>query len=202
MKPLFFPLSGLLLALPLLASAQTEPKAAPKKPAATKPAPKAKPSASRTDIKSQANQMAAGIHAAEVALTPAELAIAERVQTGHLPCELGASVTLTRDPQSPGYFDLRLKNLKYRMAPVPTSTGAIRLEDAHAGAVWLQLANKSMLMNQKLGARLADECQSPQQMDVAAALQRNPAQSLLDVPTPAAAPAVPGPQTNPAGTTR
>jgi hypothetical protein len=32
---------------------------------------------------------------------------------------------------------------------VATSTGTVRLEDKQAGAVWLQIANKSMLMNQK-----------------------------------------------------
>jgi hypothetical protein len=51
--------------------AQT-PAPAPAKPAvkpAVKPAAAAKPSTSRTEIKSTANQMAAGIQAAEQALT-------------------------------------------------------------------------------------------------------------------------------------
>jgi hypothetical protein len=49
------------------------------------------------------------------------------------------------------------------------------------GAVWLQLSNKSMLMSQKLGRRLADECRSPLQQVVAEQLKLNPAPSLLDV---------------------
>ena len=49
-------------------------------------------------------------------------------------------------------------------------------------AVWLQLANKSMLMNQKLGKRLADECMSPVQVVVAEALKKNPGVSVLDAP--------------------
>ena len=62
----------------------------------------------------------------------------------------------------PGYFNLKGKGYSYRMHPVVTSTGAIRLEDQHdGGAVWLQLANKSMLMDQKAGKRLADECIEP-----------------------------------------
>ena len=80
------------------------------------------------------------------------------------------------------------KNLKYRMFPVATSTGAIRLEDQKAGAVWLQLGNKSMLMNQKLGQRLADECMSPQQVAVAESLKLNPAQSVLGSAAPVPAP--------------
>jgi hypothetical protein len=68
------------------------------------------------------------------------------------------------------------------MFPVLTTTGAIRLEDRKAGAVWLQLANKSMLMNQKLGTRIADECASPAQIAVAEAIKLNPPVSVLDAP--------------------
>jgi len=149
----------------------------------------AKPSASRQELKSKANQMAAGVRAAEAALSPEVLDIAQRVQVGRLPCELGAFVTLTADPRSPGYFDVAVRNLKFRMAPVATTTGAIRLEDHKAGAVWLQLANKSMLMNQKLGQRLADACVGPEQAIVAESMNRNPAPSVLDAPPGAAAPA-------------
>ncbi|HEX5285465.1 MAG TPA: hypothetical protein VFW43_00910 [Polaromonas sp.] len=186
--------TAVLLVAPSLTMAQTTTKAT--KPAATstkpaeKPAAKKKPavSANRTNLKSAAKNVAAGIEAAEAALTPAELAIAERVQVGNLPCELGASVTLVQDAKAPGYFDMQGKNFKYRLFPVLTSTGAIRLEDQKAGAVWLQLANKSMLMNQKLGIRLADECMSPAQMVVAENLKINPPPSILDAPKPVAIP--------------
>jgi hypothetical protein len=143
-------------------------------------------SKSRVEAKALASQMAIGIQAAEAALTPAELAIGERVYQGRLPCELGAFVTLTADPKAPGYFDVQIKNVKYRMLPVITSTGAIRLEDHQAGAVWLQLANKSMLMSQKLGQRLADECMSPDQVKVAQMMIHNPAPSLLEALPPVA----------------
>lgn len=158
-------------------SANAEKSAAKKKPVV---------SASRTNLKSTAVNVAAGIEAAEAAMTPAELAIAERVEVGKLPCELGASVTLTADAKNPGYFNMQGKNFNYRMFPVPTSTGAIRLEDQKAGAVWLQLANKSMLMNQKLGIRLADECASPAQLAVAENLKLHPAVSILEVLPPTA----------------
>jgi hypothetical protein len=146
-------------------------------PKSTKAAPK--PTSSRQQLKSAAKNVAAGIEAAEAALTPAEMAIAERVQVGAVPCELGTVVNLVADPKYPGYFNVQVKSLKYRMFPVETSTGAIRLEDKKAGAVWLQLANKSMLMNQKLGQRLADECMSPEQVAVAEALKKLPAQSMF-----------------------
>jgi hypothetical protein len=63
---------------------------------------------------------------------------------------------------------------------VLTSTGAVRLEDEKSGAVWLQLANKSMLMNQKQGKRLADDCMNPDQLRVAKAMERSPQPGLLD----------------------
>ena len=182
-----------LLAAPALSQAQSASAASTKdgksgKPAATTAAKK-KPevNANRTNLKTTAKNVAAGVEAAEAALTPAELAIAERVQVGKLPCELGASVTLTADAKNPGYFTMQGKNFNYRMFPVATSTGAIRLEDQKAGAVWLQLANKSMLMNQKLGIRLADECASPDQLAVAENLKLNPPVSILEA-LPASAP--------------
>jgi len=66
------------------------------------------------------------------------------------------------------------------MHPVESKTGAIRLEDPARGAMWLQLGNKSMLMSQKLGQRLADECQSPAQLTYAEQLKKNPLPSILE----------------------
>lgn len=134
-------------------------------------------------------------------LSAEQLAIADKVHLGRIPCELSAQVTLTRHPQVVGRFVLEIAKLRYAMEPVVTSTGAVRLEDAAAGTVWLQLANKSMLMNQKLGKRIADECMSADQQLVAQTLARSPAPSLLDAPEPAALPVVlaqPQPQPAPA----
>ena len=157
----------------------TKPKAAEKK---SDTVAKASPTSSRTRLHSGAVQVASGLAAAEAALTPEELQIAERVYTGRMACELGAFVSIEADTQSPGRFHVEGKGFKYHMAPVATTTGAVRLEDQRAGAVWVQIANKSMLMNQKLGQRMADECMSPQQVVVAEAIKKNPPQSLLDNP--------------------
>jgi len=149
-------LGALALATPALMaqSSATLPTKKPAKVVAKKPAKVV--AKSRAELKTQVNQIATGIRAAEAALTPAELAIAQLIEVGPVQCELGVSVTVTADPKVPGYFDVQGKKFRFRMAPVVTSTGAIRLEDVQAGAVWLQLANKSMLMNQKSGSRLAD----------------------------------------------
>ena len=178
MKNLLLPASlatCVWLAAPAVLAQSVDQPAAKKASAA-----KAQPSPSRTDIRTAANQMATGMSAAEAALEPTELAIAQQVHTGVLRCELGVTVTLTGDLQSPGYFNLQGKNFRYRMFPVVSSTGAIRLEDPKAGAVWLQLSNKSMLMNQKAGQRMADECMSPAQLTVAQAMRDKLVPGLLD----------------------
>lgn len=141
---------------------------------------KASATSSRTRLHSGAMQVAAGISAAEAALTPDERAIADNVYTGRMACELGAFVEVEPDAQSPGRFYVHGKGFKYHMSPVVSATSAVRLEDQQAGAVWIQIANKSMLMNQKLGQRMADECMSPQQVTVAEAIKKDPPPSLLD----------------------
>ena len=123
----------------------------------------------------------AGSAMAQPALLSADhIAVAALVQVGTLPCELGQSVTLLPEPGQLGYFNLAMGKARYRLAPELTTTGAVRLEDKGAGIVWLQLANKSMLMNQKLGRRLADECKSAVQVQVADDMRRNPPVSVLD----------------------
>lgn len=170
--------SSLLSASMALAQAVGHASAAGKSDAKSKPAAQ-----NKTSKPAKKNEPVKRAVAAppETPLAPQELSIAERVHVGHLPCELGASVQMTADANTPGYFNLQGKGYKYRMKPVTTSTGAIRLEDEKAGAVWLQLANKSMLMDQKNGRRLADECAHPDQVAVANDMKLNPPPALIDV---------------------
>jgi hypothetical protein len=116
-------------------------------------------------------------------LTPSpspEILIAQQIHQGQLPCELGATVRIEADPSQAGAFHVQGKGFKYRMFPVQTSTGTLRLEDKKAGTVWLQLANKSMLMDQKRGRRIVDDCVHPDQLAVAEAMKTNPPPSLFD----------------------
>ena len=181
-------IATLMLAAPLLvvgqsAMAQTD-SSAKAKAAAAKKAP-AKKAVAKKGGKAAvaagagaATAVAAG--PASKALSTEELAVSERVFKGRIPCELGAYVNVLADSANPGYFIIDGRGFKYHMAPVSTSTGAVRLEDRAAGAVWIQIANKSMLMNQKAGQRLADECMSPEQQQVAESIRKNPIPSLLD----------------------
>lgn len=116
-------------------------------------------------------------------LSEADLAAAKQVYMGEMPCELGAKVKVAAGRRD-GIFVVTTKGYRFLMHPVESRTGAIRLEDPKRGAMWLQLGNKSMLMSQKLGQRLADECQSPQQVTFAEELKRNPRPSILDAPKP------------------
>ncbi|MFM2240368.1 MAG: hypothetical protein RJA69_1742 [Pseudomonadota bacterium] len=114
------------------------------------------------------------------ALDPELIAVAEQVHLGQIACEMGQMVIITTDEKSPGRFYMHHKQQTYHLAPVMSKTGALRLEDSRKGAVWIQLSNKSMLMNSQLGQRLADECQSPAQAAVAQAMKLAPPIHLLE----------------------
>ncbi len=154
-------------------------KAPAKKPVAKAPAARSK-KAAVAGTAAAATAAAAAAAAVDQPLGPEALEIAQRVHTGDIGCELGKRVSVQRDSDKPGYFKVSGHGFNFHMSPVATSTGAVRLEDTRAGAVWLQIANKSMLMNQKVGQRLADECMSPEQMQVAEAMKTTPAPNLLE----------------------
>ncbi len=193
----------LIAAAPALLQAQT---AAPAKPAAKDAAKPAAKAAVKPGAKAAASPggnlsatRAARIKAIEertpvddepaVKLTPADLEVAKLVHTGDIPCELGATVHVTPHKRE-GFFIVRAGIQRFRMHPVESRTGAIRLEDPVAGAMWLQLGNKSMLMSQKMGKRLADECMNPAQSAMNDQLKKNPLPSLLEPLPPGVPPAV------------
>ena len=187
---------SLLVLVPALTlamgSVQAQDKKAAKpaaaKTTAAKKAPAKKAPAKRASTAKKGAAVAAGAGAAAAAaaipaqqtLTPAEMTIAKQDYQGRISCELGASVNIAKDSEKPDYFIVEGKGFKYHMSPVSTSTGTVRLEDQHAGAMWLQVANKSMLINRKLGQRLADECMSPEQNQVAEAIKKNPPAALFE----------------------
>lgn len=156
--------AALILSLPFAALSQVESKSkAKKKPAAV--AEQALPST-----------------AVDAPLTPAQTAIVPNVYTGPQACEAGVSVILTPDVSGSGYFSVTVKSRTYHMYPVVTLSGAVRLEDPKEGAIWLQMTNKSMMMNQKTGSRLADDCINPAQAAVALAMKKNGTPGILDAP--------------------
>jgi hypothetical protein len=91
-------------------------------------------------------------------ISDAQLQIADRVHTGEAACEFDQVVNLARIDSQPGHFKLTYKKVAYTVVPEETTSGALRLEDKKAGIVWIQIPSKSMLMNSKIGQRLADNC--------------------------------------------
>lgn len=177
-------LAALLIGLAAPALAQTAP-SAPARPAAAKPAaqPAAKSPGKRKPLARSAQKAVEEVTPIDddpsIRISEADLEVARQVFVGEMPCELGASVRV-RGARRAGLFVISTKGHRFLMHPVHSRTGAIRLEDPKRGAMWLQLGNKSMLMSQKLGQRLADECQSPEQITMAEELKRNPRPSILD----------------------
>ena len=170
-----------ILAAPALVFAQTS---APAKPAANV---KSTPSKSAKEVRRSALKAVEEVTPIDgdpnIKLSAEDLEVAQRVFIGSIPCELGQSVTVTPSARRAGFFTVQASGSRFVMHPVESRTGAIRLEDPKAGAMWLQLGNKSMLMSQKLGKRLADECMSPAQVTLANDLKNNPRPGLLDGPT-------------------
>ena len=171
--------SILVAAVAGTAFAQDKP-AAPAKPAAksTKPV-KVKDHPAPT--KRQAIEEATPVSEPDpsIKLSDNQLAIAKTVFTGEIKCELGDKVTI-KPMRREGFFFVSRGINKFVMHPEESRTGAIRLEDSARGGLWLQLANKSMLMNQKEGKRLADECQSPEQVAFAQEMKNRPPVNLLE----------------------
>jgi hypothetical protein len=137
---------ALLASMLCLGVAQAETPAKAKAPAKTaktaKPAPAAK------------------------ALPPADqtqLDAAERTLFGEYACEFDQKIDVGMNPKTPGYVDVKFKNSIFTMKPVLSSTGALRLEDVTGRTLLLQIANKSMLMDTKIGQRMVDNCVHPEQ---------------------------------------
>jgi hypothetical protein len=189
-----------------LAQAPAKPAAKPSAKSAAKPAAKEAVKKGPTTAQRQAIEEATPTEEADprLTLTEADLAMAKRVHVGEIQCELGAKVTI-KTMKRDGFFFVTRGINRFVMHPVESRTGAIRLEDAIRGAVWIQLGNKSMLMNQREGKRLADECQSPEQVVFANEMKTRPPINILEpaprVAAPAATPTAPAATSTPSGET-
>lgn len=129
---------------------------------AAKKATRHKAASSHQQLQSEAKGLALAIDTTE-AISASQLEIAQRVQTGRTDCEFNQNVDVDAVPDHPGYFRLAFGKHHYTMVPEETTTGAVRLVDKKAGALWLQIPVKSMLIDTKGGHRLVDACRSPTQ---------------------------------------
>jgi hypothetical protein len=102
--------------------------------------------------------------------------------TGVMPCEDGVTVTIAKDSKRADGFDVMLGKTRYPTTRVATDSGAIRLENKGSGIVWLQMANKSMLFNEKAGKRLANNCHNAAQAAADKALSNSTVPNMLETP--------------------
>jgi hypothetical protein len=153
--------SGLLTANALAQTHPTHPehptlKASPTRPAVPKKAAKA--------AKAAPLAVAALATPEPETIDADRLAVAPLVLVGEARCEHGKTVGVKPHPNLAGRFLLTHGRDEYTLTPQPTSTGVVRLENAHAGIVWLQVPIKSMLMDAKRGQRMADSCLHAEQV--------------------------------------
>jgi hypothetical protein len=154
----------LCAALPALAqTAPTKPAAKPAhKAAKVVPAKKAPPPPPPEPVLVDADE--------------AQLAASERAYLGEYACEFKQTVHIEKHPKVAGYINVAWQKMLITMKPVLSSTGALRLEDVTGRTLMIQIANKSMLLDTKIGQRLLDDCVHPEQarlMEAAKAAQIN-----------------------------
>lgn len=109
-----------------------------------------------------------------------QLAAADMTHFGDYACDFDQTVKVVVTPKNAGYVDVNFKKQTWTMKPVLSSTGALRLEDVKGQMLMLQIANKSMLMDAKIGQRVVDGCVHEKQRLATAAAAGQPAgESLL-----------------------
>ncbi|CAK7028711.1 hypothetical protein CUZ56_00835 [Saezia sanguinis] len=80
-----------------------------------------------------------------------------RLHVGKMACAEGVSFNISRADAN-NELDLNWKGRQYTLRRVQTSSGAFRYEDPASGMVLIQIPAKSLLLDAKIGQRLADEC--------------------------------------------
>ena len=175
--------TGALAAKPVKPARAT--KAGPNLPA-SKPLTKALTKRQQQD---QAKALALAVATAET-ISAGQLDVAARVLTGTADCEFKQQVQVLAVTGQLGHFTLDHQGKRFHLSPRETATGAVRLEDAATGMVWLQIPSKSMLMNARLGQRVVDNClHSEQRAALAAVADAANSLGILATPVPAQPPA-------------
>ena len=165
--------ASLLLTLDVSAQTAAKPVA---KPSAKTSKPASKPAAKKVEPEEAPLAKAEG----------EQLAAAALIHYGDYVCDFEQTVHVTVTPKDDGYVDVRFKAQTWTMKPVLSSTGALRLEDVKGRMLALQIANKSMLMDVKVGQRVVDGCVHEKQRAAIAAAAAQPAGAgLLEAPASA-----------------
>lgn len=108
--------------------------------------------------KSKKERVAAAKEAMLPKASDEQIEALSKADVGDYTCEFNARLSVKEHPKFPGYALLTQGKNQYIMRPVVSHTGAIRLEDMRGRTLMIQIATKAMLMDTKLGQRLADGC--------------------------------------------
>ncbi|MBA3477633.1 MAG: hypothetical protein H0T52_04415 [Lautropia sp.] len=155
---------GLGTPIPALAQATPAPGT---QASVSKQSPVAKPSKAASKKKAAA-QPEPEPEVVVAAADEQQLAAAKEVLLGESGCEFNQKIQVDASATHPGYVDMSFNKKKYTMKPILSPTGALRLEDVRSEALMIQIASKTMVMNQKTGQRLVDNCVHPDQSTVTA----------------------------------
>jgi hypothetical protein len=104
------------------------------------------------------------------------------VYEGRMTCDDKVFVVVVESLKIPNNYDVLIGKAHYKTTRVPTDSGAIRLEDKAHAIVWLQMSNKSMLLDEKAGKRLANNCRNDLQAATEKALLVKPDTTILGKP--------------------
>ena len=184
--PRFLKVAAVTAALCGLVMGNTAPAQSAAKPAAEASAkPAAKPAAKATTkpARAPAKKTAPAPPPPLAKAEGEQLAAAAMTHFGDYACEFNQTLAVSNTPANDGYVDVRFNKQTWTMKPVLSSTGALRLEDVKGQMLMLQIANKSMLMDSKIGHRIVDACVHEKQLQAIAAAALRPApDALLQTP--------------------
>jgi hypothetical protein len=174
----------LVLAAAALVCGATLAQTAVKRTAAGKVAPTKKPVPRNSAPKK----------ATSAAVAPAndeQRGAAELAYVGDYACEFNQTLSVAPNPTYEAYVDVRFGKRLFTMKPVLSSTGALRLEEVAGDALMIQIPFKSMLLDNRLGRRLVDECVHEKQSLAKLSAAKEPPGPGLGIDPSLAAPAAP-----------
>lgn len=175
--------------------AQTTTSSAQKK--APAPAEKARAAARKATTAAGAAAAAAATASALVHASEEQRHAFSLAHLGEYQCEFKRMVRVLANPVHEGYVDLHFDKHVVTARPVLSSTGAVRLEDVRGRFLMVQIAFKSMLMDTKIGQRVADDCQHDHHREARRAAEDAPPPPGLGISRPATLPDPPAPAAAP-----
>ena len=80
-----------------------------------------------------------------------------KLTPGNVSCAEGKFYTIVQ-ADAGNHMAIHWQGKYYDLYHIPTTTGTYRYEDFTSGMVIVQIPDKALLLNAKIGQRLADEC--------------------------------------------